>query len=381
MQNTLAFPSFIPPSGVIPLGNEGRSFNKATSIAAYAQLEFKITPELEVVAGGRVTRDKKTSRFRYDVRDALGNVTPRPIIVPPKYTKTKPNYLIGLNWTPAPDMLVYGKYSTSFVSGGSTAGITYEPETARSFEIGLKADFLDNRLRTNLALFHVDYNHFQSPQSTSTPSSVAIALPILIGLYGEAAANELIPALSTFVGDQGKIRAKGFELEVTAAPTRGLTLGGSLSYTDVSFPFIAPNVLAANGGRLDVTARPEWTASVFGSYETEPLFGDVTLSFRADGLYRSDVKFALNPLPQSQGGLAYPDGSNAAALAADGFWLVNGRVALRNLRFGDAGAELAIFGKNIFNRKDPTFSLITGLADSMNYVAPRTYGIELVFDF
>src|SRR5690606_20015073 len=64
MQNTLAFPSFIPPSGVIPLGNEARSFNKATSIAAYAQLEFKIPPELEVVAGGRVTRDKKTSRFR-----------------------------------------------------------------------------------------------------------------------------------------------------------------------------------------------------------------------------------------------------------------------------------------------------------------------------
>jgi iron complex outermembrane receptor protein len=376
-QNTLTFGTFIPPSGVIPLGNQGRYFNKATSLAAYAQLEFKITPELEIVGGARITKDKKTSSFLYDVRNAAtGIVSPRPLIVPPAYKKTKPNFLIGLNWKPNQNALVYAKFSTSFVSGGSTAGIEYQPETARSFEVGAKADFFDNRLRTNLALFHVDYNHFQSPQSTTTPSSVATALPILTALYGATTANELIPSLSTFVVDQGKIRAQGFELEVTAAPTRGLTVGGSLSYTHVKFPFVNPGVLAGVGGALRVTARPKWTANLFGSYETEPLLGDMTLQFRADGLYRSKIQYMLNPAVDN-----YPDGSNASVRDVQAFWLVNGRVALRHLKIGPMDAEFAFWGKNIFNRRDATFVLTTPLATSANYVSPRTYGVELSVDF
>ncbi|MCW1428117.1 TonB-dependent receptor [Novosphingobium sp. JCM 18896] len=376
-QNTLTFGTFLPASGVIPLGNEGRYFNKATSLAAYAQLEFKVTPELEIVGGARVTYDKKTSSFRWDVRSATtGVVSPRPLIVPPEYSKTKPNFLIGVNWKPNQQTLLYAKYSTSFVSGGSTAGIVYEPETASSVELGFKGDFLDNRLRTNLALFHVDYNHFQSPQSTTAANSVAAVLPTLTTLYGAATAGELISSLSTFVVDQGKIRARGFELEVTAAPTRGLTLGGSVSYTDVKFPFINPAVLAGTGGVFRVTARPKWTASAYGSYETEPLFGETTLNFRADVLYRSKILFSLNPAID-----IYASRSNASMAEVKGFALVNGRVALRHLSIGGADAELAVWGKNLTNRKDATFALFTPLATSANYVAPRTYGVELSIEF
>ncbi|MEJ5975624.1 TonB-dependent receptor [Novosphingobium sp. PS1R-30] len=376
-QNTLTFGTFLPATGVIPLGNEGRYFNKATSLAAYAQLEFKVTPELEIVGGARVTYDKKTSSFRWNVRSATtGVVSPRPLIVPPEYSKTKPNILIGVNWKPSQEMLLYAKYSTSFVSGGSTAGIVYEPETASSVELGFKGDFLNNRLRTNLALFHVDYNHFQSPQSTTAANSVAAVLPTLTTLYGAATAGELISSLSTFVVDQGKIRARGFELEVTAAPTRGLTLGGSVSYTDVKFPFINPAVLAGAGGVFRVTARPKWTASAYGSYETEPLFGEATLNFRADVLYRSKILYSLNPAID-----IYASRSNASMAEVKGFALVNGRVALRHLAIAGADAELAVWGKNLTNRKDATFALFTPLATSANYVAPRTYGVELSIEF
>jgi iron complex outermembrane receptor protein len=386
MQNTFVFPTFVPANGLMPLGKEGRYFNKATSIAAYLQVEYEVVPTLTLVLGGRITKDKKTSRFRYDVRDGdfgifYGPIQSRSIIVPPAYKKTKPNYLIGLNWQPDNDTLVYGKFSTSFVSGGSTAGITYQPETATSWEAGLKRDWLNRRLRTNLALFYVTYNHFQSPQSTSTPSSVATVLPTLTGLYGSTVATELISSLSTFVVDQGKIRARGFELEVTALPADGLTIGGSLSYTKTTFPFINPLVLAGNNGRLDSTARPKWTASIYGSYESQPIWGDTTFMIRMDGLFRSAVQFAGNPLPQAQGGLAYADGTNAANLRTGSQWLVNGRMGLRNIEIGGAKAEFAVFGKNLFNDKDPNFSLITGLADSMNYTTARTYGVELILDF
>lgn len=374
MQNTYSF-QFVPQSGVLPLGNQGEYRNKATSMAAYAQLEYKITPALEVVAGARITRDKKTSTFEYDVLNPVtGAISPRPLIVPPAFKKTKPNWLIGLNWRPADATLIYGKFSTSFVSGGSTGGIPYEPETARSFEIGAKVDFFDRRLRTNLALFHVDYNHFQASQSTSTPSSVALALPILTNLYGATVANELVSKLSVFVGDQGKVRAKGFELEVTAAPVRGLTVGGSLSYTDISFPYVEPLTLAGNGGVYEVAGRPEWTGSAYAAYETEPLFGETTLSLRGDAFYQGKQSltsnFARDNIPANRG-----------VLGTDGYWTFNSRIALRNLNIGGVDTELAAWGRNLSNRRDATTALFTPLATSASYLPARTYGLELIIDF
>lgn len=375
LQNTLSFPTFIPQSGIIPPGNEGRYFNKATSMAAYAQLEYKITPELEVVGGARITRDKKSSSFLYNTRNATtGVVGPDQFITPPVFKKTKPNFLIGLNWTPNDDTLVYGKFSNSFVSGGTTGGIPYAPETAKSFEFGIKADFFDNKLRTNLALFHVDYNHFQQSQSTSSPPSLAIALAALTPLYGATVAAEVAPKLSVFVGDQGKVRARGFELEIQAAPTRGLTLGGSLSYTDISYPFITPVVLTANGGRLDVAARPEWTGSANATYETEPLFGDTTLRIRGDAFYQSGMQMSSN---EARDIAAY----NVGSARVDGYFTFNGRISLRNLKIGPLDTELAVWGKNLSNRRDITTTLYTPFATSASYVPARTYGLDLTVEF
>ncbi len=224
-------------------------------------------------------------------------------------------------------------------------------------------------------MFHVDYKHYQSPGSTATPTSLATVLPTLISLYGAASARQLAGSLSTFVTDQGTVRAKGFELEVTAAPTRGLTMGGSLGYTDVSFPFITPETLAgSNNEPLAVTARPKWTASLFGAYETQPLFGEATLQFRMDGQYRSRIRHNRLPLTDP-----YTEGLSVATVA--GSWLVNGRVALRHLALGPVDAELAFWGKNIFNRRDANFVLPTPLADSANYMAARTFGVDLTVEF
>jgi iron complex outermembrane receptor protein len=372
-QNTLAN-AIVPNSGVIPLGNRGDYANEATSIAAYAQVEFKVTPELEVVAGARITRDSKKSTFTYNsYLPAFGIVTPDAVITPPDFRQTKPSFLIGLNWTPNDDTLVYAKYSNSFVSGGSTGGLPYQAETANSYEIGIKADFFDSRLRTNLALFHVDYNHFQQSQSTSASASAALALPILTQLYGAAVANAILPKLSVFVGDQGKVRAKGFELEVTAAPTRGLTLGGSLSYIDISYPFVEPAVLAANGGVFNVAARPEWTGSLWASYETQPIAGDMTLSLRADSFYQGGMVLASNPAQITQ--------YNRGAEKVDGYFIVNGRVALKRIPIGPISGELAVWGKNLTDRRDITTALFTPYSPSASYVPARTFGVDMSIEF
>jgi len=378
-QNTIPFPTFIPQTGQIPLGNQGRSFNESTSIAAYAQLEYKIVPELEFVAGARITHDKKDYTLVYDIRSAAtGVVSPRDPRVAPTYTKSKPSFMVGLNWKPNRDILVYGKYSTSFVSGGSTLGIDFEPEEAKSFEVGVKADLMDHKLRTNLALFHVDYNHYQASQGTALPAAKTLALSIWTPLYGATVANELATAASLFIIDQGKLTAQGFELEVTAAPTRGLTIGTGIGYTDSKFPELNPLVLAANGGVYNVTQRPKWTATIYGVYETRPLFGDTTLQFRMDGQYRSNTPITAN-MAQS----LFADGSNAAAISdIKGYMLVNGRIALRHLKVAGANAELAVWGKNITDRKDRAYGLGLGAVSSTSYyVAARTFGVDLSIDF
>ena len=367
LQNTVQL-GFLPASGVVPLQNQGEYRNKATSLAAYAQVEFKITPELELVGGARITRDRKSSSFTYGTAPNLTTITP------PIYKKTKPNFMIGVNYTPSDDLLVYGKYSTSFVSGGSTAGLVFEPETVESWEAGVKADLFDRRLRANLAVFRAKYKHLQSAQGTSSQLGSSLIVALATPLYGAAIANQLPAVLGTFVADQGSVRAQGFELELTAAPTTGVTLGGSLAYTDTKFPFVNPAIIAANGNNpLAVSLRPDWTASTFAQYETQPLFGDAFLSFRVDANWRSRMLLDQNQnrtVPQI-----------ASLKSVDPYWLVNGRIALRKINVGGVEGELAVWGRNLTNNRSATFALVQELASSANYNSARTYGADFMIKF
>ncbi|MEZ5891454.1 MAG: TonB-dependent receptor [Xanthobacteraceae bacterium] len=366
MQNTFSFASgIVPPNGAVPLGNEGRYFNKATSLAAYLQAEFALTEQLEVVLGGRVTKDKKSSRFRWDVQGV-----PQADIIPPVYTKTKPNWLVGLNYTPNDDILVYAKASTSFVSGGSVAGIEFQPETALSFELGLKADMLDRRLRTNLAIFHVDYENFQQPSSTTSAEAVAF----LNAVYGQLG-TLLSRNLSTFVQQAHDVKAKGFELEVTALPVDGFTLGGSVSYTDVSFYNIDPTFLAANQGEYEVFARPKWTGSAFAQYQTQPLFGDAYMTFRVDGLYRSDFDFSSTPQ------LRLSQGVPEQYLSSPAHWKFNGRVAIKEIGLGGVNAELAVWGRNLTDKRYATSNIFLSQGVPLEFDQGRSFGLDFGIEF
>ncbi len=374
MQNTLSvtLPP-LPSSGVVRLGNEGRYFNKATSLAAYAQLEYSLNDQLTLIGGARVTNDKKTSVFRWTTL-ANGVITAQPNIIPTPYSKTKPSFLVGLNYKPNDDTLIYGKWSNSFVSGGSVAGITFVPETASSFELGLKADFLDRKLRTNLAVFYVDYKNFQQPSSTTSPEAVAFINSQYATQLGSAVT--LLPGvLSTFVQQAHDVRAKGFELEVTAKPSRGLTLGGSIAYTDTQFLNILPNFLAAQGGEYVPFVRPKWTGNAFFSFDTQPIFGAAFLNFRMDALYTSKQLFTGSPnVRRSQG---FPENSLANPANAR----INGRVALKNVEIGEAKAELSVWARNLTDRQTMVSNLFLPFGTAVNYEPARTFGVELGIEF
>lgn len=152
-----------------------------------------------------------------------------------------------------------------------------------------------------------------------------------------------------------------------AAPTRGVRLGGSLAFSDTKLTDPKPLLLASNGGSYTPTQRPRWTASVFGQYESEPLWQDATLQWQS--------KTLLDPNPSRS--IAYAP--NFAY--QDPYWNVNARAALRNINMGGVETELAAYARNLFNTRAANSGLSLNYLASSNYVTARTYGVELNISF
>ena len=351
-QNTPAFTPFF--NGVPTFGSKiGRTDNFATSLAAYMQAELHATDQLDIVGGVRITHDHKSGNFIYGNLPNLSNKAF-------DYKRTKPNYLLGINYKPNDNILIYGKFSTAFVSGGSVAGVAFEPETATSWEGGIKAEVFDKRLRTNLAVYTATYHNYQTAQGSTN----------FAFLFDPAVAS----SISTFVLPQGTVKATGFEFEFTAAPARGATLGGSLGYTKTTFSDVDPRLITGNFGAYVPTLRPDWTGGLWGQYETRPLFSDAYMTFRLDGIWQSKVNLAANP--------ALSTGFAAGIAAIKPYWLLNGRVALRDIDIGGAKFELAAWARNLTDVREKTFALnISNLIASANFIPARTYGLDLSVKF
>jgi len=328
------------------------------SYAVFGQGEFHLTPELDAIAGIRYTKDKKTGTDRavFSAASAPGTG-----VFALDYKASKVTYNLGVNYKPNQDLLLYAKYGTGFISGGAIGGLTYGAQTAKSLEGGIKADWFDRLLRTNLAVFDVKYNNVQFSGSGSnlTPPR---------------------PELTNFLVSAGAAKAKGFELEVQVAPARGLSFSGGLGYTDYKFTKLLP-VVTTGTALYQPINRPKWTANLSGQYETEPLFDDVRMRFRADANYRSKMFLeARIPLVTATFTQAQQDLFRAATVA-QGYWIVNSRVSLDGLKIGGTEAELAFWVRNLFNEDKPTTAVSLVTVISTQYERARTFGVDLTVEF
>jgi iron complex outermembrane receptor protein len=378
MQNTVTFTN-LPVGNIIPY-LPGIGFNRAKSIAAYAQGEIHITPQLDIVLGGRFTKDKKLAELTSltTATCPASNTTAAQLKACPlntsvfNYKDSKFNYLIGVNFKPNDDILLYGKFSTAYVSGGKVGPIEFVPETTKAGELGVKADLLNRRLRTNLALFWNKYKDYQTAQGGNVfpQDQLALLVPDI----------RVRNALGTFVFPQGDIEAKGFELEVTAAPTDGVVLGGSLSYTDVKFSNVPALLKAASnipGTAPDSaylpTFRPDWTANAYAQYTSQPIWGDATFTARVQGNYQSEIIVHPNATIET----IFP----MYTKTIPGYWLFNARAAIENFDVGPFKATLALWGKNLSNNKSISFGFNQVGIASGTFIEPRRYGLDLNVEF
>ena len=118
-------------------------------------------------------------------------------------------FKLGAEGQLTPSVLVYANYSRAFKDGainlGAAQATPVRSESVNNIEFGFKTAFFDRRLTINGAIFHNAYTDLQISQ-----------------LAGTVIALTNVP----------RSTINGAEIEVTARPSPGLTLHGSLGYLD-----------------------------------------------------------------------------------------------------------------------------------------------------
>jgi iron complex outermembrane recepter protein len=139
---------------------------EATSWAAFGQADVPLTSTLTLVAGARYTNDERSGLYgNYGFRFNSGPVaptTPPPQILTLAAKGEQVTGLLGLNYKPTDDLLVFGKVSTGYKAGGFDSVGDYAPEKNTAYEAGVKWNFgADGQHKFNVSGFRYDYQDLQ----------------------------------------------------------------------------------------------------------------------------------------------------------------------------------------------------------------------------
>jgi iron complex outermembrane receptor protein len=302
------------------------------SAAAYAQVELHFTDRLSYWAGARYTQDKRyvrTGQFRnnacVDVPGA--SIADCQIVGQKDYDYW--SWSTGLRYQLADNIHSYLRAASGARAGGldNNTARSFDPETVTDIELGLKADWLDRRLRTNLAIYRSEYEEIQRTS-------------VVIDSVGS-------PIATTSNAAAGQVQ--GVELEGTAILGGGFGLSGSLAYTDASYDtYLRRN---QNGTVTDLSDKdypdtPKWTYSISGTFDRE-FEGFGAIAARIDYAWRDDH---------------FLDITNDPILEQKAFGLLNARLAWTpEARFGDVELEVALWGRNLTDEEWNTSGVINGV--------------------
>ncbi|AFY90546.1 TonB-dependent siderophore receptor [Chroococcidiopsis thermalis] len=241
--------------------------NQVDSYGLYLQDQIALGDRVKLLIGGRydwISSSLETIDFslenptdeseRYD-----GAFSPR----------------IGLVYQPSDTISLYASYSRSFraQTGSGASALGFDPTRGTQYEVGIKADWLEGRLSTTLAAYHLTKTNV----ITDDPNN---------------------PQLSIQTGKQ---RSQGIELDIAGEILPGWKAIASYAYTDAE---VTEDNTFPVGNRL--VGVPENQASLWTTYEIQSgslqglgfglgLFyvgarqGDLDNSFKIDDYFRTDA--------------------------------------------------------------------------------------------
>ncbi|MET0239367.1 MAG: TonB-dependent receptor [Sphingobium sp.] len=393
---------------------ESRSKYRFRNLGVYGQATFKFTDTLSLTGGIRYTSDIVSGlgqvlkiTFPTPNNPSINCSQPIPTVqggtsaqvtadnsrcdFRRRVASAKPTWLVGLDWKPVEDVLLYGKYSRGYRQGGvnvSSFGLeTWGPEKVDVYEVGLKASF-DSFVRGtfNIAGFYNDFSNQQIAINTVSCGNIPpAALPAFPACNGIPATEYPSPAQG--IGNAGSSTIKGVEVDASITPFTGLRIDGSYAYLDTKlktadianipiprgFAQLAPNAIV--NGPLSFTPKNKF--SITGTY-TLPLpetVGSVSVS----GTFThqdSSIGNASSLLAQP----AFTGGPLSYARVLPSQDNLNVNLNWNNVAGGPI--DLALFGTNIMKEKFITYT--TGASfgwDAAVLNQPRMYGVRLKYRF
>lgn len=335
-----------------PLAQSGAGSDiraKVESYAAFGQLEAEVTPGLTLIAGGRYTNDKVQQRIDYFqvpglcsraflaggpcISVSLPTSTPTAKIKADKFT-----YKFTAKYDLTPDINVYATYATGYKgpmisNPGNQPQLLVNPETSKSYEIGLKGLFFNRAVSFNIDLFKVDYDNFQAQQRVGVSPVFFYTTTNAGGLQTkgvEADASWRVTPEFTLSGNVAYIPSKFTEFAVQCYDryANPATPVGECNYLAPGVPANAPFQFNAKG--FPLIYSPRWTWGVTADYEHD-LSDTLQIGAHATYVYRSQV-YGIVADPNS---------------IVDGYGLLNGEVSVGD---PDGAWRLSVFARNLLNK-------------------------------
>ncbi|MCF6195355.1 MAG: TonB-dependent receptor, partial [Emcibacter sp.] len=316
------------------------------SYAVFAQATYDLTEKLSLSIGGRYSYEKKDYTLEH-LRVTSGAAIVPLSTISDNWGSFSPK--ASLDFQVTEDVMTYASISKGFKSGGFNGRPTtnaevesFAPETVLAYEVGVKSQWADNRVRLNMAAFYNDYNDIQ------------------LGSVGADSTGNLI----LIIQNGGKAVVKGFEVELQAVPAQGLTIEGGIGYTDFGFSRLNPGVQDITLATQQANT-PKWTTNLGVSYVID-MSNDATLTVRGDWSYS---------------GSSYKDVVNTPQLKQKAYSLVNARIT-----YEPSGADWSISAlvTNLTDERYIVGGLSTlgsfGIVEAV-YGRPREWGVSLGYEF
>ncbi len=365
----------------------------AASYAAFGQASYDLTDQFSITVGGRYSKDKK-KRFGFTVAQPGITAPPNPLPPGSSYTNDQSwerfNWKVGLDYKLSDNALLYGSVSTGYRAGGFNASsqLAYDPEDITAYEIGLKTDLLNRKLRFNLAGFYYDYQDLQ----VTSP-------------------REFNGRIQAFTQNAAEAKIWGFEIEAVARPSRNFSVDLAFGYLNTKFgDFLSiDNICTAAGLR----APPQFLPGCVTLQRFDSGGTPVILDPDGPGPAPAGPVFDLQQVNYKGNKLANaPDitvnlganwtlfDNNAGSLTLRGAIRLVGESYLSEYNRGPDRVEshaqsearvtyrspndrltVEAFVQNIENNDTPASVSVTASGFGLSYLPPRTYGLRVGVEF
>lgn len=356
---------------LVPLAPIGTTHYKLTTDAWAVFGQATWTPgwlddRIAITGGLRYTEEDKDIDWDNDAQ--IGALTPPiPAAVASNdesFDNVSGNLTIAFQATD--DLNAYLRYANGYRSGSfngeSFDSDPFDEETIDTWEIGVKSDWWDGRMRVNAALYAYKWDDLQVSQ-----------IDIVNGTP------------TTSIVNAGSAERWGGEIEVLIAPVDDLVVGMSYSYLDGDFDEF-PDVCGTNEPQecfrgkdfAKRNASPDNQLNLFADYlfaRTD--FGDITGFLNVNWQDEWITTAASTAIVGGDPVVYDPQ-------VMDERTVVDARLNLENIELGNGSFRVTLWGKNLTDEDYSTYGINFGSSVGIkteNYGDPRTYGLEVAYEF